>query len=342
MQKSAPKSLLSLILLFLGFSHTLTAQYDSLILSNSNVIVGEIKDMDRGVLTIETDYSDKDFKIEWEGVAEIYSKTYFLITISNGSRYNGYLETINRDSIMIKSAYKGELGVGKDEIVYLKEVDKTFWSRLYASIDLGYSLTKSNNLRQLSGNGKLGYIAEKWSGNFDYSTVNSSQDDVEDIMRTDASLTHRYFLPKDWYTLTQLSFLSNTEQKLNLRANIKVGMGKFVLHTNKSYWGFQAGVAYNGEEFVESSDNRKSMEGFIGTELNLYDIGDLSFLISLVGYPSFTESGRWRSDFKTDLKYDLPLDFYIKLAYTLNFDNRPVEGASDTDYVFQTTFGWEL
>jgi len=49
-----------------------------------------------------------------------------------------------------------------------------------------------------------------------------------------------------------------------------------------------------------------------------------------------------RFDFKVDLKYDLPLDFYIKLGYTQNFDNRPVEGASQNDYVIQTSFGWEF
>ena len=83
------------------------------------------------------------------------------------------------------------------------------------------------------------------------------------------------------------------------------------------------------------------MEGFFGTELNLYDIGDLSLVTKVIAYPSFTESGRWRTDFNFDAKYDLPLDFYIKAGLTLNYDNRPVEGASETDYVFQTGFGWE-
>lgn len=41
-------------------------QSDTVVLSNGDEIVGEIKDMTKGVLTIETDYSDSDFKIEWE------------------------------------------------------------------------------------------------------------------------------------------------------------------------------------------------------------------------------------------------------------------------------------
>ena len=65
------------------------AQNDSLILNNGNVIVGEIKSMDKGVLQIETDYSDSDFKIELEGIKEIYSAARFLFTTSDGSRYTG-------------------------------------------------------------------------------------------------------------------------------------------------------------------------------------------------------------------------------------------------------------
>ena len=41
-----------------------------------------------------------------------------------------------------------------------------------------------------------------------------------------------------------------------------------------------------------------------------------------------------------DTKYDLPMDFYIKLGFTLNYDNQPVEGAPEADYVFSTGFGW--
>jgi hypothetical protein len=36
------------------------------------------------------------------------------------------------------------------------------------------------------------------------------------------------------------------------------------------------------------------------------------------------------------------MDFFLSLGYTLNYDNQPAEGATNTDYVLQTSFGWEL
>jgi len=62
----------SIITFFISVSTVSDAQKDSLILKNKDVIVGEIKSLDKGVITIETDYSKTDFTIEWSGIKEIY------------------------------------------------------------------------------------------------------------------------------------------------------------------------------------------------------------------------------------------------------------------------------
>ena len=105
--------------------------------------------------------------------------------------------------------------------------------------------------------------------------------------------------------------------------------------------GVKLGANRNIERYSADTPNRNSWEGYLGSELNLYDIGDLDLLTSIMVYPGITEKGRWRSDLNCDLKYDLPIDFYIKIGFTINYDNRPAEGASETDYVIQTGFGWE-
>lgn len=317
------------------------AQVDSLILTNGNIIVGELKEMDKGVLTIETDYSDSDFKIEWEGIKEIYSSTKFLITLSNGTRYNGPLKTSTEGVVIIDDYETGEEEVNLGEIVFLKSVDDGFRSRLYASIDLGFSVTKANNLRQVSMRSKIGYLAERWQADASYNNLYSIQDETDAIRRIDGGLSYKYYLPKDWFVPVDLTFLSNTEQLIDLRLNARLGIGKYIIHTNNAYWGFAVGASYVNEIFSGDASDKNSMEGYFGSELNLYDIGDLSLLTKVVAYPSITESGRWRADFVFDTKYDLPRDFYIKLGFTLNFDNQPVEGAPDSDYVFSTGLGWE-
>lgn len=329
------------LVLFLGSHQLLFAQPDSLVLKNEDIIVGELKTLERGVLTIETDYSDSDFKIEWDGIDKIYTTTSFLITLSDGRRYNGTLRTEDDNKILIQEITGDQYTSNFKDIVFLKSVDQNFWSRIYASIDLGFSLTKANNLRQTSLRSTAGYLAERWSADGSYNFIYSTQDSVPATRRTDARVTYRKFLPKDWYLPVDLSFLSNTEQKLDLRTNVKIGVGKYVIHTNNAYWGFGGGASNVNEVFSSEDPSRNSWEAYFGTELNLYDIGDWSLLTKISVFPGITQSGRWRADLNFDTKYDLPFDFYIRIGFTMNYDNQPVEGASSTDYIFQTSLGWE-
>ena len=319
---------------------TVQAETDSLIMKNGDVIIGEFKDMDRGVLGIETDYSDSDFKIEWEGIKEIYSTTKFLVTATDGSRYNGTINSSGDGKVTIDDEDVGNIASNLADIVVLKSVNDGFLSRLYASVDVGFSFTKANNFKQVTVRSKVGYLADRWSADVNYNTLNSTQNETEPIKRTDGGFAFRQYLQHDWYIPADLTFLSNTEQKIDLRTNAKIGIGKYVIHTNNSYWGFAGGASYVNEEYSEGNDDKNSLEGYLASELNLYDIGDFSLLTKVVAYAGITEAGRWRSDFVFDTKYDLPMDFYIKLGFTLNYDNQPVEGAPEADYVFSTGFGW--
>ncbi len=322
-------------------SQPLLAQVDSVIFNNGNFIVGEVKDMDRGVVTVETDFSDSDFKIEWEGIREIYTVSSYLITLTDGSRYNGRLESISPDQINLLTEFGDTVTVTFPDVVYLKSINDNFLSRLSANIDLGFSFTRARNLRQFNLAAGVAYLANRWSLNAYYSLVTSTQDEVDLIRRGDGGISYRYFLPKDWYLDASANFYSSTEQRLNLRSTFKVGAGKFIIRTNQTYWGAGGGLNFNNEDFSSDVEDRQSLEGFFGSELNIYDLGDLNLLTRLAAYPSFTESGRWRVDFALDTKYDLPLDFYVRLGFNLNFDNQPIEGAGRTDYTFQVGVGWE-
>ena len=335
------KNLLISYCMFLGIATQ--AQKDSLVLKNGDVIVGEIKSMDKGVLTIETDYSKKDFTVEWDGIKEIFSKSHFLVTLKNGQRINGTVESAEAGKKIIINGDDGsKTATTLEEMVFLKGLKSDFWSRAYASLDVGLSFTKANNLKQYNVRSKFGYLADKWQMDLFYDDTRSSQDSVAETKRTEGGVSAKYFLQKDWYLAASLNFLSNTEQAIDLRATGKLGAGKYIVHTNKQYWGLGAGLSFNKESFTNGTANRNSIEGYFGSELNLFDIGDLNLLSNIWVYPSFTENGRWRTDFMFDAKYDLPLDFYIKLGFTLSYDNRPAVKGKETDYVLAFSIGWEL
>jgi len=318
-------------------------QHDSLVLKNGDVIVGEIKTLDKGVLTIETDYSKNDFTIEWSGIKEIYSKTRFLITLTDGRRINGNMRTTEGGTkVVISDADTVRTETVLADIVYLKGVKSSFWSRVSASIDIGLGLTKANNLRQYSARTNLGYLADKWQATLFYSDLRSKQDSITETKRTELGASFRYFLPHDWFLNASPDFLSNTEQALKLRFTGKLGGGKYLVHNNKTYVAAGAGLSFNNETFTNETPSRNSLEAYFGGEVNLFDVKDFSLLTNVYVYPSLTESGRWRTDFSLDTKYDLPLNFYLKLGGTLNYDNQPAVKGKETDYVLNFSVGWEL
>ena len=112
------------------------------------------------------------------------------------------------------------------------------------------------------------------------------------------------------------------------------------------YLVISGGAAWNYEDYTNPDSTqvnpRNSAEGFLGVEYNIFDIGDLDLKTSVFGYPSFTESGRFRTDFAFDIRYEFAFDLFFGIGFTLNYDSKPASGSDPTDYVLQTTLGWEL
>jgi heat shock protein HspQ len=327
---------------FVYFLVDIQAQRDSMILSNGDIIVGEIKSMDKGVLIIETDYSEDDFTLKWVEVKEVYSQTRFLITLHDGRRMNSILTTTKSGTLVIENEI-GELEeINILDLVFLQELENKFWSRVDASIDAGVNFNKANHLRQINVSSTLGYLTEAWGVDFYFTYSGSSQDSVSSTIRKEAGGNYRYFLKEDWYILPEATYLSNTEQALESRITAKFGVGRYINHTNQSYWGLIGGLSYNEENFTNATPHRNSVEAYAGSELNFFDTGDLSLFSTLYIYPSLTEKGRVRTDFNLDIKYEFYSDFYIKGNVDFNYDNQPAVVGNESDYVFGFAVGWEL
>jgi hypothetical protein len=334
------------ITLLIGFlvinSSFVLAQQDSIIFKNGDDVVGEIKSMENSIIVVKTNYSDSDFKIKWRRVKEIYTARIFLVSLSDGRFFHGKLSSISDVRIMIMLEDDSAIECDLEDIVYLNQVKQKFINKLTASIDLGFTLAKANDLRQFSSGTHLGYRADDWYLDMKFSSIFSRQDETESIRRNEGSINYRYLMPRNWYSLATISLLSNTEQKLDFRMNAQLGMGHFLVRTNSIYWGVKLGFNRNVERYSNETGDRESWEGYFGTEANFFNTGDFSMSTNIMAYPSITKKGRWRTDWNLDIKYDLPLDFYINVGGSMNFDNFPAEDAGKTDYVLRTGIGWEL
>lgn len=319
-----------------------SAQNDTIKLANNDVLVGEIKEMDRSILIFSTSYDDSDFKIKWGEVREIKSDRQFIVSLTDGERITTTINSVSGKEMVVAVIDQGNIEeYSLNRVVFIEPIGKNFLARLTVDLDLGLTVTKANDFKQFTTNLLATYLATKWRGRGLYKTVLSRQDGSSDINRMDAEAGGEYYLPHDWFLQAKAIFLSNDEQLLTLRSTYQVGAGYYFIRNNNMFFSANAGVAQTSENFSEGSPDRNSTEGYVALGFNKYDIGNLSLQTTAALYPSFSQRGRYRVDFNFDMKYDLPLDFYIRLGLSYNYDNQPVEDASDSDYVFTTSFGWE-
>ena len=331
-----------LIAAFLLTSALAWSQNDTIRLINNDMLVGEVKSISTAVLVIETTYSDKDFRIEFDKVKSLSIERKSIIILTNGRRRFGNIKTDAKGEVEI-TAEDGSIEHFKlVEIVGLIEVDENFWLRFRGSIDLGLTLAKANKDTQFTVDGEIKYNDEKWMSQLRINVLNSTSENAPKTQRTDANISLTRILPRQWYFLGDFSFLSNTEQALSGRSSPSAGLGKFLASTHKLYLGVTLGFAYTIEEYIDKSLNKNSPELFLYSDFDMFNYDDIDLSSDVKFYYSLSENGRFRTDFNLTLKYDLPYDFYIKLGLSLNYDNQPAIDGSDLDYVLSSGFGWEF
>ena len=333
-----------LFLAILLIASVIQAQNDTIITKDNTVLVGEIDEMTKGVLTFETSYSDKDFKIEWLNVKHVTSAKNYRIILTNGTRLRGTISSVGPNSIVVINDQKqGLVKVKISYIVYLRKVDsENILDAISLSLDIGYSYTKSTKLHQLNSDIKAIYYSNVWGANLFLNTVQNIQDNREPTKRTNAGLGLKYFFIKNYFGGIDADYFSNNEQNLNLRSNYNISVGKFFANTNQLNFNSSIGVAYSFENYADTIHDRRSIEGKLGLFLNLFDVGDLNFISDINFYPSITERYRLRTTMSITMKYDLPRDFYLKLGLDYDYDTKPIEGIDPEDYVVTFGVGWEL
>jgi hypothetical protein len=329
------------LLLFL-IPLSIFGQKDSIWMKNNDILVGELKSLSKSVITFETDYSDKDFQIDFDEISRFSTQNLFVVNLTDNSRHTGKIQSVEAGKLQI---WYGDVKIRDldiQEIVFLSEIDRKFWKRFTGAIDFGINVAKTNNNVQITSSAKLKYSDDHYNFTTSFSNLLTDQDSVARIERKEFGISARRFIKK-WYVEADLNYLSSTELGIKNRINPGLGAGRTLITTNKLYWAAGGGLNYNIEEYFDDvSQDKESVELKILTQFEMFNFSDLSLFTTVAGYPSLSEKGRFRLDYNFTFKYDLPFEFYIKTDFTLNYDNQPPVAGSESDYVLSTGFGWEL
>ena len=332
--------LFTLIIFFLVTALNARAKTDLVILENGDNIHGEIKSLERGVLTLSTDWMGT-IQVEWIHIQEIRSEFVFEVVLSDGRKSLGSIQPNPKERELEVVGESDTLEAEHLAVVGITPIEKRFLDRISFSAELGASYYSSNTSKQLSIGTDFKYRTEKYGGSADYNSIFSQQQEAPETQRKEFKASGQRFFANNWSAIALTDLLQSQELNLNLRSVFGGGLTKELIRTNSAIVTVIGGSVYNREDYIEEPI-KNSIEGLSGVSVQAFrfDKPEFDVTTTLYAIPSFSEWGRVRINFNTGLRLKLFHDFYWNASLFENYDSRPPEGNQKNDFGIQTTFGW--
>jgi len=322
-----------------------SSKTDVVTLHNGDHLTGEIKSLDRGILSFDPPWADT-IEITWEHVATLVSTQNFEVTLDSGERFFGTLSSGGPPSTLQVRTFGENRTLATGVVVRMNPIEARVIERVDMSVDLGYSLTKANDAEQSS----IGYDFQyrdqlrQFSLNADASTTLSESDPTSTRMNT--LLSWRRFLEgREWDPVVVGQLERNDELGLDRRLTAGGGMSRWITDTNRRRMSFFGGLVYGHE----TSDGIAASDGSIEAALGLtaewfrYDEPELDVSTRFSIFERVTGPSKTRGNLDVDFRWEMFDDSFWGFNIYYSFDTNPESAtASKSDYGIVTSLGWDF
>ncbi len=318
---------------------------DIVYMKNGDKITGELQSLDKGQLSIKPDYTTTAFILDWSQVDHIESTQGFLVTDPHGVTYTGALSKgIEKGSLSVINTATTTLP--NNSVIEIDELNSTFWKRMRGNVDVGMSFTRSNSQTNLTSDGTLGYQSQNrlfsLSANSQFTTQQKTNNTNEMTAKTSLFQQLRR---SNWYGGGLANFLSSSEQKIDLRSTLGLGIANRLIFTNRTDLNVVGGLGYTLERDAADTTataRTHSLDSAFALNYSTFRFDSTTFNTSLWLYPSLTSPGRVRMTLNQDVYYKFFSNLYVSFSFYDNFDNQPVVGAPKNNLGESTAVGWSF
>jgi hypothetical protein len=226
----------------------------------------------------------------------------------------------------------------------MRRLNTSFWKRLDGSLDLGASYTSASSLFSLDFAGSLGVERPGYEVSVDASANLSSQPGIEDTRRSNLSLAYARRFENRWVALAQGKLEQNRELGFDLRSSLAGGGGRYLAWSRRDKLLAGLGLSLNRERPIEgeSTTNVEAM-AILSYDRFSYDFPKVDIALTVAGFASLNDGGRYRLEIDARLKRELVKDVYATLRGYESYDNRPpTAGAPTSDYGITFALGWSF
>ena len=317
---------------------------DILLFKNGDRLTGEVKTLDRGKISFDTDAAGV-IKIEWDDVEQLFSTTTYEITLDSGERLYGSLAETTRPAEIRLQTDATALDLPTETVVRMAPIKSTIIDRIDMSIDVGYSLAKANKLEQSNVSYDFAYREEKHllTASFDGST--SSSDSDPSSTRVFSDLSYRRFLDNSiWYPFGVGQFERNDELGVDRRVSLGGGMSRWLRDTNQNRIAFSGGLIRSLEDDNASTDRKSDTEAMVAMDLEWfrYDTPQLDVATKFTLYQRLSGTREPRGNLDVNFKWEIFKDFYWSFSVYYTFDKQSDSNEATDDYGSFVSLGWKL
>ena len=336
------RTLASLLPAFIGPPALGAPKTDVVVLANGDRITGEVRQLERGKLQLNTDDLGT-IEIEWDKIASVTAAAPFDVDDVDGNRYLGSLAPGGPGQLRIRWG-DSEATVDRLSVVRIRRLETSFWRRLDGSIDAGASYASASELFTLDVAGSVGFERPGYEVGLDGNTTLSTQPGAEETRRANLSFGYARRFENRWVALLQAKLEQNRELGFDLRSAGSGGGGRYLARSLKDRLLAGLGLSVNREKPVEgeTTTNVEAM-ALLSYDRFSHDFPKVDVSVVAAGFASLSEGGRYRFDLSAQLRRELVKDFYVSLRGYESYDSRPAtEGAESNDYGGTFAFGWSF
>jgi len=344
------------LLLSLAPRPALSQKTDSVVVSNGNLIIGEMKELQRGQLKLSTDAMSTVY-VEWPKVISVGTNKIFEVFLEDGTIYFGSLGLGTGDSLIVITPEQ-TVTVATQAVVSLERIKPNLWDALDGNINAGFDFTQQNAKLDLSLSGEVSYAArQSREGHGNLHILNSNgisltkltfnasfsrQDSVANIERAQVGLARSKQFESRWFWIAAVTGERNSQLSLDYRWTVAAGAGRALVQSNRLDLSVWLGPAFSREQFAgEPPDN--SIPLVLAAQAYYFTWGALNTTLSsgLQVTPILDQWGRWRVNFTLNAARELVQNFYLNIGITETFDSDPTAAdAQKNDFSITTSLGW--
>jgi hypothetical protein len=314
-------------------------------MSNGDRLTGEVKLLDRGLLSFDTDATDT-IAIKWDRVAAVSSPQNFEITLDDGRRVFASVSPGTEGETLRLDDGRTTSELATSAVVRMEPIEGRTIDRIDMGVDLGYSTAKANKVSQETFGYDFDYRSESRSLGLNFDLARSSTSSQPSSTRANLSMRYTHLLfERNWNPVGLAQIERNDELGLNRRYTLGGGMNRAFVDTNSRRVAFVGGVVYTAEKEFGAELSNDVAEAAIGFDLDWFRYNDpeLDVTMRAVLYESISSQRRTRGNIDLSLKWELFGDFTWGLSTYYSFNTRPNSAeSSSSDYGVVTSIGWSF